>query len=78
MKMLSYEVQKLMLLLLKDKSCSFKSQEIFNNQQSFNRVVRILLRCKWIRETLFGNYEYGLTLRGLDVAKQIKVFMDST
>lgn len=78
MKMLSYEIQKLMLLLLRNKSCTFKSQEIFNNQQSFNRVIRILLRCKWIRETLFGNYEYGLTLRGLDVANKLKEFMDAT
>ena len=60
--------------LKKGKKLGFRDQEIFNNQRSFNIVVRRLLQAKLILNNWDNGDKYELTVRGVEFVNRIQAY----
>ncbi len=75
MRVLSPKAQLLLFEIKKNKKINFKDQETFNNQLSFNRVIRRFLQAKLIFINWDNGEKYELTtIRGEQFVKTIKAY----
>jgi predicted transcriptional regulator len=76
MRMLGFKAQLLLLEIKKKDMVSFKTQETFTNQRSFNRCIRKLLKAKLIHDMFLGRDNYRLTTIGGMFAESIQEYVE--
>ena len=74
MRLLTYEMQKILFLMYKKRLISFSGQYVFNNKRYFNRCMMLLEKGKWVvRKT---NGIWMMTNAGSDLVEDLSDLND--